>query len=360
MELNRIQQQIITTDKDKVVVLSAAASGKTEVLTQRLRYLLDQGIDPFSIVAITFTNNAASVMYERLGRPQGLFIGTVHSYANYLLRGGAVDTDDIIKEERFDDLFTRIEENQECIKPIDYLMVDEAQDSTELQFRFFELLNPKHYMYIGDYRQSIYGFNQADPTYLIDKTYEPGVTVYDMNTNYRNKPEILRFAKKFLYRLGPDYEDDSIADRNSNGLAAVVEGKLTPSETVDYLCTLRERYKTQWKDWFLLCRTNADIELFKKLCTDKDIPVDTFKQADLTNSEIEKRMEENTLKILTVHSAKGLENKCVMVFNVRAYSDEEARVCYVAATRARDLLVWVKMPPKKKKKKTLAGITSWE
>ena len=46
-----------------------------------------------------------------------------------------------------------------------------------------------------------------------------------------------------------------------------------------------------------------------------------------------------------------------MAFNIRAYNDEEARLCYVAATRARDYLMWIKMPPKKKKK---VQITSWE
>jgi superfamily I DNA/RNA helicase len=141
-EFNEIQKQIITTDKPHVLVCSAAASGKTQTLIGRLKYLLDSGVDPSEIVAITFTNNAASVMYERLGYPNGLFIGTVHSYCNYLLRGGAIDTRDILDQERFDDLFPRIEENKSCIKHISHLILDEGQDSTEAQFKFFELLNP--------------------------------------------------------------------------------------------------------------------------------------------------------------------------------------------------------------------------
>ena len=76
--MNAIQEQIIKTNEPKVFVDSAAASGKTHVLTERIRYLLENNVSPEKIVAITFTNNAASVMYERLGRPEGLFIGTVH------------------------------------------------------------------------------------------------------------------------------------------------------------------------------------------------------------------------------------------------------------------------------------------
>ena len=103
--LTAIQEQIIKTNKSKVLVSSSAAAGKTLCLVERIKYLLNMGVSPSEIVAITFTNNAASVMYERLGYPNGLFIGTVHSYCNYLLRGGAVDTTDILNEERFDDLF---------------------------------------------------------------------------------------------------------------------------------------------------------------------------------------------------------------------------------------------------------------
>lgn len=357
INLNQSQLQVVTTDRSQVLVESAAASGKTEVLIQRLHYLLEQGVPAEEIVAITFTNNAASVMYDRLGYPNGLFIGTVHSYCNYLLRGGAVDTTDLLQRELFDDLFERIEQNKECIKHISHLIVDEAQDCTALQFKFFELLKPNNYMYFFDCRQSIYGFNQADPQYLINKSYEEGVTVYHMRQNYRNVPPILHFAKKFLYRLGPDYDDDSVPVRNTHVPYPVIEGNLTPSEAVNSLIKTNDRLKSHWGNWFVLCRTNADIELFTQLFNNAGVPTDTFKQADLTNSQIEEKMKEDTVKILTVHSAKGLEAPNVLVFNVRAYNDEEARLCYVAATRARDCLIWAKMPPKKKKK---TKMVNWE
>lgn len=358
---NEIQKAIITTEKPHVLVCSAAASGKTQTLIGRLKYLLDNGVPPEEIVAITFTNNAASVMYERLGYPSGLFIGTVHSYANFLLRGGAVDTTDLLDQERFDDLFPRIEENKDCLKHVSHLILDEGQDSTRAQFEFFELINPDNYMYFFDYRQSIYGWSGADPQYLIDKMKEPDVVVYQMRQNYRNLPDILRFAKRFLYRLGPDYEDDSIPQRDISAYHPsyypVVESNLTPTEAAHSLVRAKERLHTNWGDWFVLCRTNADVHLFTQLFKSMDVPTDTFKQADLTNSQIEEKMKEDTVKILTVHSAKGLENKCVLSYNIRAYKDEEARLCYVSATRARDFLLWVKLPSKKKKK---ARTVNWE
>jgi len=357
MELNLTQKEIIETTEPKVLVSSAAASGKTEVLTSRLQYLLDNGVDPTKIVAITFTNNAASVMLDRLGRPDGLFIGTVHSYCNFLLRSSAIDTTKLLDDERFDELFPLIEKNPSCFREVDYLLVDEAQDSTEMQFKFFELIQPKNYMYFFDIRQSIYGWNGADPEYLVEKMDEPGVMVYRMRQNYRNLSDILHFAKKFLFRLGPAYEDDSIPMRRNNVRYSVIEGNLTPSEAVNALIKTNNRLESNWGDWFLLCRTNADIELFSSLLNDEGVPTDTFKQSELTNSQIEERMKENSVKILTVHSAKGLENKNVLAYNIRAYNNEEARLCYVAATRARDCLIWAKMPPKRKKK---TKVISWE
>ena len=357
MEFTEIQKQIISTDKPKVLVLSSAASGKSAVIVERIRYLLEQGIDPSKIVAITFTNNAASVMYERLGYPNGLFIGTVHSYCNYLLRGGAVDTTKILNEERFDDLFEEIKKNPDCIKPVEHLLLDEAQDSTMEQFEFFELINPKNFMYVGDIKQSIYGFCGSYPEYLINLWYQNDVTVYEMRQNFRNLPDILRFAKKFLYRLGPNYDDDSIAMRQSDGRPHVLEGNYTPSEAIQSLLLSKERLDTNWGDWFVLCRTNNDVALFQQLFEAKGIPTDTFKQSELTNAQIQDRLKENTVKILTVHSAKGMEAPYILSYNVRAYNDDEARLCYVSATRARDFLIWAKMPPKKKKK---SRVVSWE
>lgn len=355
METSKLQQQIITTEEPKVFVNSSAASGKTATLTERVRFLLESGIEPSEIVAITFTNNAAFEMYERLGRPNGLFVGTVHSYCNFLLLSYGIDTRKLLNDEKFDELFPLIQTHPECIKHVTHLLVDEAQDSTQEQFEFFDLISPNNFMYFFDLRQSIYGWSGADPDFLVERMEDPTITIYNMKQNYRNYREILTFAKKFLFRLGSAYNDDSIPMRGSS-YGCVVEESLTPNEAIALVQKIQECLKDEWKDWFILCRTNADVDLFSHLLSEKDIPNDTFKQADLTSKELRERMEQNTIKVLTVHSAKGLENKNVLVYNVRAYKDEEARICYVAATRARDHLIWIKAPSKKKKTK----VVNWE
>lgn len=357
MKYNNVQKQIITTTEPHVLVASAAASGKTKTLVGRIQYLLSQGVTPEEIVAITFTNNAASVMYERLGYPNGLFIGTIHSYCNYLLRGNSIDTSKIIQEERFDELFQEIRRNPNCIKHVTHLISDESQDVSTEQFEFYEMINPDNYMYFYDVRQELYRWRGSDSDYLIRKERDSDVVVFHMRQNYRNMPDILRFAKKFLYRLGPDYEDDSISMKDPMGGHHVLEATLTVSESIDTLISMKEQFNTKWGDWFILCRTNADIELFRTLLAKRNIPTDTFKQAELTNAQIQDRLSADTIKVLTVHSAKGLESPCVLSYNIRAYSDDEAKVCYVSATRAKDFLIWAKAPSKKKRR---SRIVNWE
>lgn len=358
MNLTAMQKQIVTTDKSKVLVSSSAAAGKTACLVERIQYLLDNGVNPSEIVAITFTNNAANEILKRLKNSDGIFVSTIHSFCNYLLRGNAIDTSEILNEERFDDLFEEIKQNPSCLRHVSHLISDETQDVSRQQFEFYEMLHPDNFMYFFDIKQTLFRWRDADPDYLIELSYNPEVTVYRMHENFRNLPDILRFAKKFLYRLGPNYEDDSIAIRRSTDgyHYHVLEGNYTPDEAVESLLMNNDRLKGNWKDWFVLCRTNADVELFKTLFEKRDIPVDSFKQSELTNSQIEEKLQENTIKILTVHSSKGLESPYVLSYNIRAYNDDEAKVCYVSATRAKDFLIWAKMPPKKKKNK----VVNWE
>ena len=107
------------------------------------------------------------------------------------------------------------------------------------------------------------------------------------------------------------------------------------------------------KDWFIICRTNSEVNDLVYYLQKRKIPCDTFKKADLTLEELQAKQEENTVKILTIHSAKGLESKIVMVVGARKFNPEERRICYVAATRAEEQLYWISAPKKQKPTKTM-------
>ncbi|HDR4736872.1 TPA: UvrD-helicase domain-containing protein [Bacillus cereus] len=87
--LNSSQQRAVLTTEGRVLVLAGAGSGKTKVLTTRIAYLLEQGVDPWRILAITFTNKSAKEMKERVAgmdsRASKSWIGTFHSICNRIL-----------------------------------------------------------------------------------------------------------------------------------------------------------------------------------------------------------------------------------------------------------------------------------
>lgn len=353
MNLSKQQQEIVETDARKVVVIASAASGKTAVLVERVRYLLEQGEDPRGIVIITFTNAAAEELAERLNHPKGMFIGTIHSYANYLLLANGNETKDLLENEQFDKLFKRIKYNPECIRPVEHLLLDESQDSNETHFEFLlDMIQPNNYIIVGDHKQSIYRWNGAHPDYLINLSKQFDVTTYDLNENYRNATAILTYAKNIIMTAGYDYRDTSVPMRG-------VTGKVVSD--LEYNPQAIARTFSQMKDgfgeWFILTRTNAQIDEIASVFQRYGVPFDTFKRAELDNKELNKKMKENTVKILTIHTAKGLEANNVIVIGAKFYNLEERCISYVAATRARNQLFWTKMPYKKEPK---FSTTNWE
>lgn len=348
MELSNVQKQIVETNREYVLVNSCAGSGKTRCLVHRLKFLLDSGIEPSKIVAITFTNAAAEEILERLARPTGLFVGTIHGYANQLLLRGGVDTSDILDKEQFDKLFSRIKKHPECVNEVEHLLLDEGQDSTAQQFEFaLNTVNPKNWMIFSDHRQALYRFAGATPDYILNLMESPEVTTYDLNENYRNAPEILSYAQSIIRQLGYDYEDYSTPMRTD------LRGRVV---NVDYsgegIVRTIQRYvsegKSLYSDWFILTRTNAESDAIMQVLKRHNVPYDTFKKAQLDNKGLKQKMKENTVKVLTIHTSKGLEADNVIVIGARWHDVEEKCIGYVAATRARNLLVWTNKPRTKK------------
>ncbi len=627
--LSELQTEIVQSDKDKIVVLAAAAAGKTRVLTERVRNLLSR-TSPKGIVVITFTNMAANELKERLGSDyhSDMYVGTIHGYANRLLTQGGISTKEVLDEEKFDKLFVMIKKNLSCVQKVEYLLLDEAQDTGEMEHYFlFDMVKPQKFFIVGDLRQcqpagtkillrggeekkieevqtgddvvyydhtkgrcsslkataynaihkkveqvskrkleneeiitiqsengliskytqnhrtfasinseteyqhivylmcddadrfrigktllrgtktkngdlwknkmlaegcnkiwlleafktdkeakvfeqkisylyqipqtcwqvnrvawtkedveyiyeglnthnnaercladhhrnilypiidltvpwsasqhfasnaasqlyacnlmkeimrcvcygskeqahsnkhfekivkletkisneyvyslkvegetyiadgiathnSIYGFKGAEPDLLKKLSKKKDVTVYSLNENYRNGSKILNYASNFLTKISMG--DDSVAMKPDGG---------TVLETFEFTKVIGTLIKGEYKNWALLTRTNAQIQELINVLNFYNIPYDTFRQGDLSRDELNTKMNEDTVKVLTIHSSKGLEWDNVGVYGAVFYSEEEYRVNYVAATRARKTLIWSKTASKRK------------
>ena len=90
--LNREQKEAVLQDNGTILVLAGAGCGKTKVLTTRIANLVNSGVSPYEILAVTFTNKAAKEMVERLSKMIGedkakkMWIGTFHSISGRILR----------------------------------------------------------------------------------------------------------------------------------------------------------------------------------------------------------------------------------------------------------------------------------
>src|SRR3989338_5416352 len=89
-ELNSEQKRAVLSTQGPMLILAGAGAGKTKTIAERIRHLVHTGVDPSTILAVTFTNKAAKEMRERIERGfdgfKRPFISTFHSLGVHILR----------------------------------------------------------------------------------------------------------------------------------------------------------------------------------------------------------------------------------------------------------------------------------
>jgi DNA helicase II / ATP-dependent DNA helicase PcrA len=223
-ELNDSQRQAAMHVDGPMMVIAGAGSGKTRVLTYRIAYLMHQGVDPFNILALTFTNKAAREMKDRIAKVVGeseahnLTMGTFHSVFARILRYHAdkigypsnftiYDSQDsksllktIIKELGLDDkvykpglVHSRISSaKNNLISP------DQYEANTEIVGEDRMSAKPKLYLIYKHYQQRCFKAGAMDFDDLLFKT----------NILLRDFPEVLQhYQYRFRYILVDEYQD---------------------------------------------------------------------------------------------------------------------------------------------------------
>lgn len=226
-ELNDVQGQAVSTIDGPVMIIAGPGSGKTRVLTYRIAYLIQKGVDPFRILALTFTNKAAAEMRERIqhivgSEARNLYMGTFHSVFARILRMEAnklgypanftiYDTDDaknllkgIIKEEGLNDkmykpsnVFFRISSaKNSLIGPEDYQTnLDFAAEDEQMGRPLMGKLYEK-------YQSRMFKAGAMDFDDLLMKTHEL----------LENHPEVLyKYQNRFTHLMIDEFQDTNFA-----------------------------------------------------------------------------------------------------------------------------------------------------
>ena len=322
-DLTEPQRAAVEHGTGALLVVAGPGSGKTRVITRRVARLIEKGVRPGAIVAITFTNKAAQEMARRVesqGAPPGAWVKTFHAMCAAILRrwpqpaglapgfsifdtqdqtrilravlkrrelesaaikpaaarqriskwktGGATpneamaDADGFLERKAaevyaayeeelaasnavdFDDLLVRTKRMLESDEDVrrrlqerfEYVLIDEYQDTSPVQFHLARLLAEPHrnICATGDPDQSIYAFRNADLRNILEfeKNY-PGATVVRLEQNFRSVGNVLKAADGLIEnnedrhakRLFTDREDGEplhivgVADEHDEGLA---------------------------------------------------------------------------------------------------------------------------------------------
>lgn len=331
LKLTKEQNDILSSTSYNIIISACPGAGKTTLLGLKIYNLLESGESPDSICAITFTNFAAREMVKKIGKRIG-FCGTVHSLACNTLSKNKIDFSAALNKEDFD----AICDMSICanIEPptFKYLFVDEFQDVSPNMNAFIKYgIKAQYRFYVGDIDQHIF----SQPTEIYGSAFE----------------DIMKdcsFEKKFLtenFRCGKniiDYAKQFIKSSRTQSSKTILSGFVDSLPYSDLLLVNKLQETDSFKDWMILCRTNEQLAALQDMLKNYGIPTITFLQSDITDINIRDIMNRNVVKILTIHSAKGLEAENVVVIGtVPGFSEQEDRLCYVAATRAKKNLYWL-------------------
>lgn len=228
----------------------------------------------------------------------------------------------------FDELLKRTTEYfKEIGGKVEYLFVDEFQDIGPLEKDFFKALNADNYFYVGDEKQSLYAFKGGNVKYFTNLIRSKKWKTYYLNNNYRCGEKIIDIANEVIVQA-----DDIISTRVVCKSGKQGEVSIDSKYKLDTYLSKIENFK----DWFILVRTNKDLYKVEQKLIQLDIPYVSFKKGEITLAEMKQMMAEDKVKLLTIHASKGLESKNVLLWgnfpiHQKPYmrNSDERKVLYV-------------------------------
>ena len=233
--LNKEQRQAVDTLDGPLLILAGAGSGKTRALTYRIANLVDHGVSPWNILALTFTNKAAREMRERTeallgGSVKDMWVATFHSCCTRILRS---DIDKLGRDRNFviyddDDqtsliaaIMKRLGVNdKELTKRQIKEHISEAKNKSTEPEKFLmdnPYLDESVLKVFREYQRSLKEYNALDFDDLLGKTLEL----------FQSCPEVLqKYRSKFRYILVDEYQDTNVMQYHIVELLAREHGNI--------------------------------------------------------------------------------------------------------------------------------------
>lgn len=260
MKLNENQKKAVETQSNKVLVVAGPGTGKTRVITERVKWLVEtQNIPMNSIMVLSFSHKAAGELIERLNKYdlKSEWIGTFHSicfkllifYGNYgkmkiiddqdqqqileklniktltpdkisSIKDGIMENhcfsneidkyNEFLRQNDMIDFADLINHTIELLQSnpnlqhnlnekFSHIMIDEYQDTSEKQNILIELLSKNTNLFcVGDDDQSIYGWRGANVKNIINFSKKDNVEIINLDHNYRSTTSIIDAANKII------------------------------------------------------------------------------------------------------------------------------------------------------------------
>jgi superfamily I DNA/RNA helicase len=361
-DLNPEQREAVLHADGPMLVLAGAGTGKTSVLTRRIARLIETGVKPEEILALTYTRKAACEMKERVfglfgSNAKKIRIGTFHSLALEIVRRyshvvGLNSPPTIGEGMTFDRLLILAAEilslsetaKAELRQQFGYVLVDEYQDTNAVQFSILRsLLSVEENLFVvGDDDQSIFSF-QGSSRELI-RSFEdcfPTASVVTLTRNYRCSTAIIDLANSVMADVEDRFDKKLEASRDEPGsvsLATLDSCDYEKQFIADSILRFRDHSGYALDDIGVLVRSHD---------TGNEIGENLVSNGISTNGQ------NGGVHVQTLHSSKGLEFPIVFMPALEqgrlphfasvnsGYSaiEEERRLFYVGVTRARDHLI---------------------
>lgn len=222
--LNNSQKEAVLHTQGPLIIFAGAGTGKTRVITYRIAYLLEQGVNPYNILAVTFTNKAANEMRKRVNDLTGniareVKVSTFHSFCLYLLscetKNFGIDSNFLVY-----DMSEQVNVIKECIKELNLddkkfkptwvaNRISRAKDDLDTPQDMNDDCQSKGDFY-GKTISAIYEFYQKKlKTY---NAFDFGDLIMQTVLNLQEHPKILsKYQDKFQYILVDEYQDTNHA-----------------------------------------------------------------------------------------------------------------------------------------------------